>query len=79
MDKKEEEKEKVSYTCQCGANYSQPQSLKRHQENKGCSKKRKSSEPQPQTNSEHVVFLDEVKSQEYNELISDLSCCSYVK
>ena len=80
MEKKEVEKEKVRYPCQCGATYSQPQSLKRHQENNGCAKKRKYSEPQPQPGvGDNFVVLQEEKSQEYRDLLSDLTCCPYYK
>ena len=75
-----DEKEKVWHHCQCGAKYSQPQSLKRHQENGGCHKKRKLMAPEPQTSaSEPVTVLEEEKSQEYRSIISDLQCCEFVK
>ena len=74
--------EKEWYFCDCGAKYSQPQSVTRHKERGGCVKKRKSSEAQPQkTDSpeEAGILLLEGKSQEFEELISSLQCCSYVK
>ena len=80
MDETEAEKDKVWHQCQCGARYSQPQSLKRHQENNGCYKKRKSSEPQPSLNIEKdVIWLKEDISEEYGDLISELTSCAYVK
>ena len=76
-----EEKEKVWHLCKCGAKYSQPQSLKRHQENGGCHKKRKlMAQDEPQTSSsEPVIILQEEKSQEYRDIITDLHCCEFIK
>ena len=76
--------EKEWYFCDCGAKYSQPQSVTRHKEGGDCIKKRKSSEAQPQkTDSpEEAGILQlqlEEKSQEFEELLSSLQCCSYVK